>query len=258
VRAMLNRFGLLLAIALAACGSPPAAAPVVAAPSSATADPPEIYAAIGASETAGLGINDQPLRLRAAWPQLFFNEALPRSATYYNFAVPGITTPEALSEEVPSALRVHPTVVTVFLGGNDVFDQVDTTIFETNLRGIVETLRQGGRATVLVANLPPLEQLPAVRACLPGAAPDLPACLIGHKVGTPAQLEAVIAAYDAAVARIVKAAGATLVDLSSEASVLQANPDYVASDGFHPSPLGHLAIAQLFLAAFRPQAIPAP
>src|SRR3989449_10311599 len=68
-----------------------------------------VYAAIGASETYGIGAGDP----RQAWPQVFTGDVLPRSAMLHNFGIPGATTAQALRDEVPAALTLHPTVVTV-------------------------------------------------------------------------------------------------------------------------------------------------
>ena len=156
----------VVAALLAACGSAQSTPAIAPAPSLAPAGAPVVFAALGASETVGAGIGDMPLALRAAWPQLFFNEALPRAATYYNFAIGGITAHEALQRELPSALLVHPTLASVFFTLDDLLHGVTSADYEADLDAAVHALRQGGRATVLVASTPRLEDLPAYRACL--------------------------------------------------------------------------------------------
>src|SRR2546422_11360177 len=134
-----------------------------------------VYAAIGASETFGIGAGD---RSREAWPQVFSNDVLPRSAVLYNFGIPGATTAQALHDEVPAAAAVHPTVVTVWLNVNDLINGVATLDYEAQLRQVLRALRRGGQARVLVANTPDLAQRPAYRACLPNAPTGGPTCLI--------------------------------------------------------------------------------
>src|SRR2546425_2267959 len=133
-----------------------------------------VYAAIGASETYGIGAGNP----RQAWPQVFTDDVLPRSAVLHNFGIPGATTAQALHDEVPAALAVHPTVVTVWLNVNDLIDGVTAQDYEAQLRQVLRDLRQGGRARVLVANTPDLAQLPAYRACLSDAPLGGPRCLI--------------------------------------------------------------------------------
>jgi len=129
-----------------------------------------VYAAIGASETFGTGAGD-PLQ---AWPQVFTNDVLPRSAVLHNFGIPGATTAQALRDEVPGALALHPTVVTVWLNVNDLINGVAAQDYEAELRQVLHALGRGGQARVLVANTPDLAQLPAYRACLPDAPPGGP------------------------------------------------------------------------------------
>src|SRR2546421_11478826 len=90
--------GLALAgLTLSACGSM----------ANTGAPTPVIYAAIGASETYGIGAGDP----RQAWPQVFTDDVLPRSAVLHNFGIPAATTAQALHDEVPAALTVPPTAV---------------------------------------------------------------------------------------------------------------------------------------------------
>src|SRR3989449_9569460 len=148
--------GLALAgLTLSACGSM----------ANTGAPTPVISAAIGASETYGIGAGDP----RQAWPQVFTDDVLPRSAVLHNFGIPDATTAQALHDEVPAALAVHPTVVTVWLNVNDLINGVAAQDYEIQLRQVLRALRRSGQARVLVANTPDLAQLPAYRACLPAA-----------------------------------------------------------------------------------------
>ncbi|HEV7679956.1 MAG TPA: SGNH/GDSL hydrolase family protein [Candidatus Dormibacteraeota bacterium] len=233
---------------LAACG---ASSPGSLHPGPAVGDAgrAEVYVALGASETVGTGLNDEALRLRDTWAQLFFNEALPRAATMYNLAVPGITTAAAQQSEVAPALTLHPTVATVFFTIDDLVAGVPATDYETNLEVIVHAVRQGGRAIVLVGNAPHIDQLPAYRACLSGSA----FCPLakGFSVPGPAAVNAMVDAYNAAVARVVAREGAVLVDVAAHAADIANDPANIAPDGLHPSPRGHAALAALFLGAYQ-------
>lgn len=244
----------LLAVAMAsslvgACGTSPASGSVPGQDSAGTAD---VYAALGASETFGDGAGDQALRFRAAWPQLFYADVLSRAATYYNFGIPGITVGQALTEEVPAALAVHPTVVTAFFNLDDLARGVSPTEYGTELEDLVRQMRQGGRATVLVANSLRVSDLPAYRACLPGA-PAGVTCLLGAQVAAPPPdvIDGLVDQYNAEVTRVAGATGAVVVDLHSQSDQLTLHPEYIASDGLHPSALGHAAIAALFEAAYK-------
>ena len=259
-----------LGLLLAACGAAtyPAIAPAPALPPAGVAD---IYVAVGASETVGAGIDDFSLRLRDEWPQLFFNAALSRSSTFVDLGIPGATTDQAMREEVGQAVALHPTVATVWLNVDDLVRGVPAATYEQQLGRLVHALRATG-ATVLVANTPVLQDLPAVAACraangtdAPGPsttapataapAPDnRPAVSCPLPAGTPIPADSVINAtvdaYNAAIARVVKTEHAILVDLHAQGDVAATHPELVATDGFHPSFLGHAAVARLFADAF--------
>jgi lysophospholipase L1-like esterase len=238
--------GLMFAgLTLSACGAS-ATSGVGPSPS-----PPKrvVYAAIGASETYGIGASDRSLQ---AWPRVFYNDVLPRSAVLYNFGIPGATTAQALHDEVPAAVAVHPTVVTVWLNVNDLISGVAAQDFGAQLRQVLRAFRRGGQTRVLVANTPDLAQLPAYRACLPGAPADGPTCLIpAGFMPTPEAVAAAVAAYNTAISDAAKQEGATLVDLHLNNSQISQHPEWISPDGFHPSGQGYAVIAKQFEDAYR-------
>jgi lysophospholipase L1-like esterase len=235
---------LVLALTLSACATTPTAGaqPSPAAPARV------VYAAIGASETYGIGASDP----RQAWPRVFTDDVLPRSALLYNFGIPGATTAQALHDEVPAALAVHPTVATVWLNVNDLISGVAAQDFGAQLRQVLRALRRGGQTRVLVANTPDLAQLPAYRACLPGAPAGGPTCLIpAGFMPTPQAVAAAVAAYNTAISDAAKQEGATLVDLHLNDSQIAQHPEWISADGFHPSGQGYAVIARQFEDAYR-------
>ena len=226
-----------------------ATTPTTGAQSRPSAPARVVYAAIGASETYGIGADD---RSRQAWPQVFYNDVLPRSAVLYNFGIPGATTSRALQDEIPAALAVHPTLVTVWLNVNDLISGVTAQDYEAQLRQVLRTLRRGGAARVLVANTPDLAQLPAYRACLPNAPAGGPSCLIPDGlVPTPQAVAAAVAGYNGAISDAANREGATLVDLNFNDSQVSQHPEWISGDGFHPSTQGYAVIAKRFEDAYR-------
>jgi lysophospholipase L1-like esterase len=232
-------------LTLSAC----ATTPIVGVLPSASAPVPVVYAAIGASETYGIGATD---RYRQAWPQVFFNDVLPRSAVLYNFGIPGATTAQALQDEVPAAIAVHPTVVTVWLNVNDLIRGMSAADYAAQLRQLLHALRRGGQTQVLVANTPDLGQLPAYRACLPNAPAGGPTCVIPNGlVPTPQAIAAAVDAYNAATSQVAKQEAATLVDLHLNGDQISQHPEWISADGFHPNARGYAVIAKLFEDAYR-------
>jgi lysophospholipase L1-like esterase len=204
--------------------------------------------AVGASETTGQG-SDQPLR--DGWPRVLHRTALPEGAVFVNMGIPGATVAQAINEEMNQALASKPNLVTVWLNVNDIIRGVAPADFERQLDTLVKGLRAGGSIRVLVANTPPLDNLPAYKSgrLIPGAP-------------TPEELRKTVDDYNAATARVVQQEGALLVDLHAVELAAQAagtDAALVSRDGFHPSTAGHAAVAAAFadvLRASGPLAVP--
>ena len=197
--------------------------------------PPPVYVSVGASETTGAG-SDQPLR--DAWPRVLHRTTLPPGAVHVNMGIPGATVAQALAEEVPTTLEARPNLVTVWLNVNDITRGVGVATYETQLESLVRQLRRAGRTRVLVANTPPLDQLPAYQ--LGRLLADVPA---------PEDVQALVASYNAAIARVVQRQGAFLVDLHAVGMAARAagtEASFISRDGFHPSTAGHARVAEAF------------
>ena len=205
----------------------------------------EVYVAVGASETVGVGADDPATE---AWPRVLHDRALPRSR-FVDVGVSGSTLQAALAAQLPSALAARPDVVTVWLAVNDAVAGVPVGRYERQLTRLVRALRQGGRAEVLVGNVPDLWRLPAYRACLPasgGRPVDGVTCRL-PVVPARSQVKATVGAFNAAIARVVRSQGARLVDLAREDDLA----GLTAADGFHPSTEGHREIARAFARVLR-------
>jgi lysophospholipase L1-like esterase len=208
--------------------------------------PPAVYAALGASETVGIGTED-PSRL--SFPQLLY-QRLPRSAVMYNLGLPGETTAAAVQDELPAALAVHPTLATVWFNVDDMAAGVAVADYENRLDRIVGALRDGGTERVLVANSPRLDHLPAYLACRPKVAPSPVKCPLGDvTLPPPEQVGVLVDSYNEAASRVAHRHGAILVDLAAQDATLAQHPEYVSSDGLHPSAQGAAAIAATFATA---------
>ena len=206
---------------------------------------PEVYVAVGASETVGVGADDPATE---AWPRVLHDRAL-RGSRFVDVGVSGSTLQAALAAQLPSALAARPDVVTVWLAVNDAVAGVPLARYERQLTRLVRALRRGGRAEVLVGNVPDLWRLPAYRACLPasgGLPVDGVSCQL-PVVPSRSQVKATVAGFNAVIARVVRSQGAGLVDLAREDDLA----GLTAADGFHPSTQGHREIAQAFARVLR-------
>lgn len=207
------------------------------APTGPPASPPETYVAVGASESVGVGA-DRPLV--EAWPRVFYRTALERNTVFVSAGVEGSTVAEALDEQLPLALELAPTVVTVWLNVNDLAAGVPVATYEEQLSRLVRTLRQDGQARVLIANTPPVDQLPSFQS------------LAGSRFPPLDGIRTLVEDYNRAIERVADAQGADLVDLY--AAGVRAVEDgtfasLIADDGFHPNSDGHARIAEAFASA---------
>ncbi len=243
----------LVTLALAACSdsSITTASQSLAPPPTVPARPGPVYVAVGASETVGAG-STQPLR--DAWPRVFFRSALPTSTVFVNTGIPGSTVAQAIREEAPAALDLRPDLVSVWTNVNDIVAGVPAEEFERQLETLVSRLRRGGATRVLVANVPPLERLPAYLACGAKPPPGGPPCRVAARLPGPEVVVQVVEAYNRATARVAERQGAFVVDLHAMGmAARQSGSDagLVSGDGFHPSTAGHAAVGSAFADALR-------
>ncbi len=219
-------------LALAGCGSPAQGSRAASAPT-ATRQPSMIYVALGALDAVGVGA-DNP-NTQGYVPRIIAD--LPSDAYALNLGISGATLHDALGEELPQALAAHPTLVTVWLAGNDFKGCTDLTSYTADFNTLLDTLRSSTKAQVFVANLPDMSLLPAMQ---PGSQ-GLGGCFAG---ATQASIRAQTQQWNTSIAASVAARDDVLVDLFT--GQLANHPEYISGDGFHPSSAGYAAIATLF------------
>jgi hypothetical protein len=161
-----------------------------------------------------------------------------------NFGVPDVTVPTALLGEVPEALQLHPTLVTVWLNVDDLLRGVPAATYESELRSVVHAFRAVG-ATVLIADTPDVAALPVYAACAQGAA----SCPPGVRTPLPsaAQLSAAASAYNAAIGRVAREERAAVVDVRG----VFGRAGAVSDDGLDPSEAATPLLAQQFASALK-------
>jgi hypothetical protein len=142
---------------LAGCASeaPPISSRV---PAAVTNEDRVVYVALGGNESLTRGLDDA---VRNAWPQLVF-AALPRSAVYVNLAARDASVQSVLDVQVPTAIDLHPTVVTIWLGSSEANDQSDAA-FAAGLTDVVHKMQGAGATRVLLLSRPAGTAGPASR-----------------------------------------------------------------------------------------------
>jgi acyl-CoA thioesterase I len=221
---------LIFPLTIAACGSSRAIPVPTATPRAVSASLlpplPHSYAALGASETFGTGA--VPHTRGYAY---LLAKAL-RARTFVDTAIPGAPLPSAYETELTNALTARPALCTVFFGFNDLRTGVTRAVFLEDLRDLSATLRRAG-ARVLIIGLPDLSIFPAVASFhLPG-------------------VRTTILSWNAGMKAVAHQTGAQYMDLTRFDTQLRAHPEYLSSDGLHPSNRGYARLAHYVLQTIR-------
>ena len=183
------------------------------------------YVAIGASDTFGIGTSDPYME---NWPT-DLSEKLPHRVHLLNLGIPGITLHDALRLELPVAIDSQPQLITIWLGVNDIADKVPALSYTHDLDVLLSQLRfKEPSAQIMIANIPDLTLLPYFASF------------------NQQELQHTITAYNQSIAQESQQYHAILVNMSQENYNLKEHPEYISSDGLHPTDLGYLQIAELF------------
>ncbi|CAN5807329.1 hypothetical protein BH23ACT12_BH23ACT12_16190 [soil metagenome] len=185
-----------------------------------------IYVAIGASDVVGEGADYPDTE---AWP-LVIHDRLPKGTVIHRLGVSGSTAEEALTEQLLAAEKLEPDLVTVWLAINDIRNQVPLEAYRKHLDEIVHRLTATG-ALVFVGNVPDLRGIPELAESY-----------------EPHHLTRFTSEWNTNIAEVVLSNGAHLVDLQEASEGMEEDMDVLVSeDRFHPSTLGHIALAEIFL-----------
>ena len=184
---------------------------------------PLTYVAIGASDSAGVGAS---VPEQESWPAVL-HRRLPAGSQLVNLGISGSLLRQALDQQLPVALDSAPDLVTVWLAVNDYGARVPLEPYLADLGRLLGELRSKARATVLVGNVPDLSALPAAGRF------DL----------------RFVDRWNAGIEEVVRRHEATLVDLRATWQEVREHPEYISSDGFHPSTIGYQRLADVFYAS---------
>ncbi len=204
----------------------PAQAPAAWAP----LKQPIRYAALGASDTVGVGSRSPA---KDNWTARL-HAKLPPGTEYARFARSGILLADAAEREVPQAIAFRPTLVTMWLSVNDLTHGVPLARYRDSLRAVLGRLTRETNAQVALLNVPDLSALPR------GAA-------------SRTQLAAVTAAWNETLAAAAAEfpGRVLIVDLAAASRELPAHAEWISSDGFHPSGAGYQKLAEVTEATLR-------
>jgi len=195
-------------------------------------DGPVTYAALGASDAVGVGSNfpgsQGYVPLIAAH--------LPKGSHSINLGISGIRLHKALTAELPLALTTSPDLVTIWLVANDFIAGVTYGDYMHDLKGLLQRLHTRIHARIVMANLPDLTRVPAFAS---------------ETAAQKSRMLQALQQWNAGIAQLARQYGVVLVNLFIHGSQLTAHPEYISSDGFHPSPSGYVQLANYFWQAIK-------
>jgi acyl-CoA thioesterase-1 len=184
---------------------------------------PLVYVAIGDSTGIGLGARDGGGYVERLFARI--KQKRPGS-TLINLSAAGVTTADAVDKQLPRLDGTRATLVTVCVGLNDLLHGREVKQFAENYETLVAGLVKPGRR-VVVANLPDVASVPAAR----GVADE--------------SFRMRLRQFNKAIEDVAGRHGLPLVDLYKlSGEMLQSRPEYLSSDGLHPSDLGYARWAE--------------
>jgi acyl-CoA thioesterase-1 len=193
---------------------------------------PVIYTALGASDAVGVGTT----RPATQGYVPLISQHLPDGSHTVNLGVSGIHLHAALNQELPIALSTNPKLITIWLVANDFVANVPYDSYMQDLNSLLQQLRQGTHARIVMANLPDLSLLP-----------DFSRLSAAQKTAMRTQIQH----WNTRIAALAQTYHITLVDLFAENSQITAHPQYISGDGFHPSAAGYAQLANYFWSAIK-------
>ncbi|UQA60529.1 SGNH/GDSL hydrolase family protein [Polyangium aurulentum] len=186
-----------------------------------------LYAALGDSSGIGIGACDGHGYVSRTFTRL--SRAVPR-AELMNLCISGATSSTVLERQVDRAAAAKPALVTLFIGGNDLWRLVEPARFKSNLEAIAARLDKTG-APVLLGSLPNMAHAPAATYAE------------SHLGISKGMIENRVRSFNKAIEEVAVRHSFTLVDLFNVG--LADRPHYFCDDGFHPSAEGYAAWADL-------------
>jgi lysophospholipase L1-like esterase len=195
--------------------------------------PPIRYAALGASDTVGMGATHPDTENWAA--QLAAK--LPPGTDFRRFSRSGMTLGEGLREQVPALIAYQPDLITVWLVVNDGLHGVNPTVYKANLQTLLARLTSETHATIVLLNAPDISLV------LPAQATP----------GTRANVQMLTQAWNRLIAQEAAAFPdrVLLVDVYSASQAGATHRDWVSTDHFHPSTAGYAALAEVVYGAMQ-------
>jgi acyl-CoA thioesterase-1 len=179
---------------------------------------PSVYLALGDSTGAGVGSSNASgyahrlfIRIKQSRP----------GSLLVNRCHNGATTQDLLQHQMKDLSNIHPTLITVGVGANDLIRGVKPEDFGRNYENILHRLKGQTKAEIILMNIPDLSLAPAVPSYMRETARR-------HIIGFNKQIEMIAGRHNVVV-----------VDLYTMTSEFSTHPKFFSEDGIHPSDTGY-------------------
>ena len=182
------------------------------------------YLALGDSYTIGTGASADA----HAWPSIIASRL---GAALTNPAVNGYTTQDLIRNELPLFQKLHPDLVTVLIGVNDLVQGRSPDAYRGSLRTIYAAIEP---AHVVAVSIPTWSYVPA--------AADF---------GGPKHVEKLTGDFNDIAREEASARGFAWVDLGPVSTSRIGSPGWIASDQLHPGDTQYAAWAEAIWPAVR-------
>jgi len=177
------------------------------------------YVALGDSYTIGVGVQEEE-----RWPNILtshLNEAGIETTLVANPAVSGYTVRNTIELELDEVQRYKPDFVTLFIGANDSFQQIDTTTYQKELHELLDKLQtlMVNPKNIVLVTIPDYTLSPAFAQY------------------EKERVRNLIKEYNEIIKSEGKTRGLPVADIFPVSETMKSEADYV-SDGLHPSAQG--------------------
>jgi lysophospholipase L1-like esterase len=191
----------------------------------ATTSPGLVYAAMGDSLTAGVGLADY----EQSYPYLVAQEIAGQDTkvTHLNFSYPGYKTDDLIRDMLPETIASQPDVITLLIGVNDVHNNDNRQHFRKNYENLLQQLTTKTKAKINVISIP----------------------LIGSKYslwpGYRVYYYSKSLIFNGIIQELAIKYQVNYIDLTNSTQQYSLKPGYYVVDGFHPSDLGYQYWSQI-------------
>jgi len=186
-----------------------------------------LYAALGDSLTAGVGVS----KYEESYPYLLAQN-LADSRNYKislkNFSYPGAKTSDLINDLLAPAIAAKPDLITLLIGTNDVYGNIEQAVFKKNYQYILGRLTKETQAKIYLIGLPYIGSLKLLL--------------------TPYNYYyySKISRFNKIIRELAATYDVKYIDLATPARPeFEKNQAYYAEDLFHPSALGYKLWAQI-------------